>query len=315
LHLVTSIPESTPTLLVVCGPTAVGKTAVGVSLAQQWQTEIISTDSRQFYREMNAATGKPSEHERAQAVHHFIDNLSIHDPYSAGQYEIEVTHLLQSLFKQYPIVLAVGGSGLYFKAITQGLDSFPPVDPEVKSELLHEWKTGGLEPLLIELKNQDPLYYEKVDRQNSRRVLRALEVIRSSGQPFSAFQGLGATTKPYRIVYLRLGMERQELYARINHRVDEFIALGLFEEAEKLYPFRQLPALQTPGYKEAFDFLEGKLSRVETIDKIKQHNRNYAKRQETWLRQQVGGTVYHPGDLEGIIKSLQALMQVENWDN
>jgi tRNA dimethylallyltransferase len=311
LNVGTSNLENPSTLIVVCGPTAVGKTAVGIALAQYWQTEIISTDSRQFYREMNAATGKPTLAERAQSKHHFIDNLSIHDPYSAGQFETEATKLLESLFQQHSIVLAVGGSGLYFKAITEGLDEFPSVDPKIKSNLLHIWETVGLEPLLSELRQHDPNYYAIVDHQNPRRILRALEVIRSSGKPFSSFQGKNKTPKPYRVIYLRLGMDRQELYARINSRVENFVELGLFSEAEELYPHRQLAALQTPGYQEAFDFLEGKLSRLESIEKIKQHNRNYAKRQETWLNQQVGNQVFHPKDMNSIFAGLKTLMHPE----
>jgi tRNA dimethylallyltransferase len=303
--------ENPSTLIVVCGPTAVGKTAVGIALAQHWQTEIISTDSRQFYREMNAATGKPSPMERAQATHHFIDNLSIQDSYSAGQFEIEATKLLGELFQRHSVVLAVGGSGLYFKAITEGLDEFPSVDPKIKSDLTHIWETEGLGPLLSELRQQDPNYFAIVDHQNPRRILRALEVIRSSGKPFSAFQGENKMPKPYRVIYLRLGMDRQELYARINSRVENFVNLGLFSEAEELHPHKHLTALQTPGYKEAFDFLEGKLTRQETIDKIKQHNRNYAKRQETWLNQQVGIQAYHPEDLNGIIAGLKHLLHPE----
>ena len=289
-----------PTLIVVCGPTAVGKTAVGIWLAERLGTEILSTDSRQFYREMRAATGKPSPEELARVPHHFIDNLSIFDPYSAGRYEAEAGVLLEELFQRTPVALAVGGSGLYFQALTQGLDAYPEVLPGIREQLNAELESQGLAALLEELRTGDPAYYEAVDRNNPRRVLRALEVMRSSGQPFSAWQGQPRAPKPYRVVYLRLGMDRQALYERIDRRVEGFVAMDLFGEAERLYPYRALPALQTPGYREAFDHLEGRLNREEAIDKIRQHNRNYAKRQETWLRQQVGGPVFHPADEAGI---------------
>jgi tRNA dimethylallyltransferase len=297
-----STPSSqNPILVIVCGPTGVGKTAVSLQLASRWNTEIVSTDSRQFYREMNAATGKPTVEELDSIKHHFINNLSIHDHYSAGQYELEASKLLESLFTIYPIVFAVGGSGLYFKALAEGLDHCPYIPSSLKSKLEQELIVNGLNTLLEELQNADPVYYEKVDKNNSRRIIRALSVIRISGKPFSSFLTNQVKQKSYRTIYLRLGLERPILYERINKRVESFLNNGLFKEAKQLYSYRHLTALQTPGYKEVFDFMDDKISKQEAIDKIKQHNRNYAKRQETWLNQYVGDTTFHPDDMEGIV--------------
>jgi tRNA dimethylallyltransferase len=287
----------------------VGKTAVGIQLAERLGTEILSTDSRQFYREMQAATGKPTVEELARVPHHFIDNLSIFDAYSAGRYEAEAMALLETLFGRVPVVLAVGGSGLYFQALTTGLDAYPEVLPGMREQLMAELEIRGLPALLAELEAGDPQYYATVDRSNARRIVRALEVMRSSGQPFSGFQGQSRTPRPYRVVYLRLGMDRQTLYERIDRRVEGFVAMDLFGEAERLYPHRALPALQTPGYREAFDYLDGRMSREQAIEKILQHNRNYAKRQETWLRQQVGGQVFHPEDEGGILSFMATQLE------
>jgi tRNA dimethylallyltransferase len=292
-------------LIVICGPTAVGKTAVSVDLAETFRSEIISTDSRQFYREMNAATAKPALHELHRIKHHFINSRSIHEEYSAGMFEQDASKLLETLFSSLKLVFAVGGSGLYVKALTEGLDDFPDVDSAITDSLSLHFQQHGIGELQKELQEKDPEYYNQTDVHNPRRVLRALGVIRQTGLPFSSFHGNEKQKKSFNIVYLRLGLPREELYQRINLRVNSFLELGLIEEAISLFPFRHLKALQTVGYSEMFDHIEGKYSLDEALDKIRQHSRNYAKRQETWLKKYVGGPVFRPDDAKGIQEYLK----------
>lgn len=294
-----------PRIIVLCGPTAVGKTRVSIELAKYFNTEIVSADSRQFYRELNAAVGKPTREELEAVRHHFINHLSIFQEYSAGKFQEEAWALLPKLFRNYKNVVAVGGSGLYLKAMTEGLADFPVVPPSVKLAVLEDLNTKGLNYLLLELAEKDPEYYAVVDRHNSRRVCRAIEVIRTSGVPFSHWKK-GARPLPFlaEIVPIKLSLDRQELYEKINQRVEGFIQAGLKEEAVQWLPYRHLKALQTLGYPEMFDFLEGKADWLTTVEKIKQHNRNYAKRQETWLKKYVQGPTFHPGDTDGILQYL-----------
>jgi len=295
-----------PRLIVICGPTAVGKTALSVELAQHLNTVILSADSRQFYKELNAATAKPNSVELAAVKHYFIDSLSIWDDYSAGHYEREALELLGTLFEEHQDVLIVGGSGLYIQALTHGIDYFPDVDPRHLEELETKFETLGIEALQNELKHSDPTYFEQVDTSNPRRLIRALSVIRQSGQPYSSFLNKNKSSRFFDIQFVKLALDRKMLYERIDSRVDSFFEMGLLEEAKTHYPNRKLKALQTVGYTELFDFFEGKYASInEAADKIKQHSRNYAKRQETWLRSQVAGSTWSPNDLQGIYNHLQ----------
>lgn len=274
-----------PQLISIVGPTAVGKTAVAIELARQLNTEIISADSRQFYREMEIGTAKPTIEELESVVHHFIDSRSIDDFYSAGAFERDALKVLEQQYKTKDQVLMVGGSGLYVKTVWEGLDEMPYVNDTVREELNTQFKEEGLDLLLQELEERDPLYFDQVDCQNPQRVIRALEVIRGTGKTFMAFrQKKPKVERPFRNIKIGLVMDREKLYQRINDRMDRMIEAGLFEEAERLYPKHHLNALQAVGYKEIFDFMDGLYDREETVRLLKRNSRRYAKQQMTWFK-------------------------------
>lgn len=275
-------------LLVVAGPTASGKTALGIQLAQHYQTEILSADSRQFYKEMEIGTAKPSAAERAAAPHHFVDSLSIEQEYSIGDFERDALAFLDDFYQRQDIAVMVGGSGLYIKAVCEGLDVFPPVPAGVREALMQLLEEEGIEALQAELAAADPVYYDKVDRANPHRLIRALEICRSTGQAFSSFHGKGRQARPFKALTIAINWNRAQLYARINERVDLMIAAGLVEEARSLHVHQQLNALQTVGYRELFDHFDGLTDLDKAIELIKRNTRRYAKRQLTWLRKQEG---------------------------
>ncbi len=275
-------------LIVIGGPTASGKTSLGIRLARHFNTEILSADSRQFYREMNIGTAKPTPEELAQARHHFIGNLSVHDAYSVGDYEREALILLEKLYQKNNVVVMVGGSGFFIRAVCEGLDDFPDVPAHIREELSQLFENEGIIPLQNELKKLDPEYYAQVDTQNPKRLLRALEVCRATGQPFSNFHNKEKTPRPFVPIYIGVDWKRETLYERINKRVDLMLEAGLEQEARDLYPLRHLTSLQTVGYQEWFDFFEGKIDRAEAIRLIKRNSRRYAKRQMTWFRKVEG---------------------------
>ncbi|NIK74186.1 tRNA dimethylallyltransferase [Thermonema lapsum] len=274
------------TLVVVTGPTAVGKTALCVELARVLQTEVVSADARQIYREMRIGTARPTEEEMGGIVHHFIASHSIHQEYSAGKYESEALALLSSLFQRYDTVLLSGGSGLYIKAVCSGLDSFPDIPATTRQQLQQELKEKGLKALQEELAAVDPESYAEIDLQNPRRVLRALEVCRTAHRPYSYFKQRAAAKRPFRIRGFVLNRPRPMLYERINRRVDIMMQEGLWQEAQQLFPYRHLSALQTVGYQELFESMEGKHDQATAVALIKQNTRRYAKRQLTWFRHQ-----------------------------
>lgn len=292
----------TKKLLVIGGATATGKTALAVHLAQHFGTEILSADSRQFYREMSIGTAKPSAAELAAVRHHFIDSLSVADDFSVGDFEREALRVLEKIFREKDTAVLVGGSGLYIRALCEGLDSFPDISPETKKQVAAGERAGGLEWLQHELAQRDPDYFQIVDQQNPARLRRALEVCLESGQPYSKFLRNDKKTRQFKPIYILLELPRSELYARIEARVDAMLAAGLEAEARALLPFRDRPALRTVGYEEWFDFFNGKISREEAIEKIKQHTRNFAKRQATWFRKHGEWKAFHPDDWEGILK-------------
>ncbi|MCV9385165.1 tRNA (adenosine(37)-N6)-dimethylallyltransferase MiaA [Reichenbachiella ulvae] len=275
-----------PHLVVVVGPTAVGKTATCIQLANHFDAEIISADSRQFYKEMEIGTAKPDAKELAQAKHYFIDSHSIVEEYDAGSFSEDARSLLNDIYQKTDIAFSVGGSGLYIKALCDGLDDMPEVEEGLRSQLRQEWEENGLEPLLEELMLRDPEYYEQVDRYNHQRVIRALEVIRSSGASFTAFRQANQkeVVRPFTVTKIGIEENRETLYQRIDDRMDLMIEQGLFEEAEKLYPQKELNALQTVGYKEIFGYLDGEYDKEEAIRLLKRNSRRYAKRQMTWFK-------------------------------
>ncbi|WP_324677845.1 tRNA (adenosine(37)-N6)-dimethylallyltransferase MiaA [Hymenobacter sp. GOD-10R] len=296
-----------PTLLVVAGPTAVGKTALCVQLAQHYQTEIVSADSRQFFRELSIGTAKPTSEEMQGVPHHFIDSHSISEDYNAGRFEEDALQVLTELFQRHQLVILTGGSGLYLQAVTEGLDEMPITDPEVRAALQRELQDLGLETLVAELARLDPVTYARIDRQNPQRVVRALEVTRSTGQPFSSFHTRKSeTARPFRTLKVVLNREREELYQRIDQRVDQMLAAGLLAEVEGLLPYRHHNALQTVGYKEIFDYLDGLYDWPETVRLLKRNTRHYAKRQLTWFRRDPAYTWLHPDEAEAQITKLLA---------
>ena len=289
-RLAPTAADPRPVLLTVAGPTAVGKTALTVALAQQLSTEIISADSRQFFREMSIGTAKPTPEEMQGVPHHFVDSHSITEDYSAGRFAAEAEARLARLFVRYPVVIATGGSGLYLQALTDGLDELPAVPPAVRQQLQHELATVGLASLVAELAATDPVAHARLDLQNHQRVLRALEITRGTGRPFSSFH-LGpaavaakAAARPFRVEKVALTREREELYQRIDQRVLHMLEAGLVAEVERLLPFRQHNALQTVGYQEIFGYLDGAYDYAEAVRLLQRNTRHYAKRQLTWLR-------------------------------
>ena len=292
-------------LIVVVGPTAVGKTSFSIRLAGHLRTEILSADSRQFFKEMNIGTAKPTREEMAGIPHHFIDNISISAPYSVGDYEREALDLLNFLFQSKKQVVLVGGSGLYIKAVCEGLDAFPEIPKEIQHSVHRLFDEGGIQSLQRELKRLDPLYYQKVDNNNPRRLIRALCVCYASGQSYSSF--LAANEKeqrPFSKIYIKLNRPRHELYSRINDRVDAMMSAGLLEEARNLFMLKDLNALQTVGYQELFDYFDGVYSLDEAVEKIKQHSRNFAKRQLTWMKKFFPGPEFIPDEEERIMQWL-----------
>ncbi len=274
------------TLIIVGGPTASGKTAAAIALARHFKTVVLSADSRQFFREMSIGTAKPSADELAAAKHYFIDSHSITANFSVGDYEREVLTLLDKLFKVHDIVVMAGGSGLYIKAVAEGFDELPVAGEGVRERLNAELETKGIAYLQQKLKNADPFYYEQVDKSNPQRLIRALEVFETTGKPFSSYRVSESKRRPFDIIKLALTMPREQLYERINRRVDIMAAQGLIEEVRSLLPYRHLNALNTVGYSELFDYLDGKTDLDTAIELIKQNTRRFAKRQLTWFRRE-----------------------------
>ncbi len=272
------------TLLVIAGPTGIGKTAMAISLAQHFGTEILSADSRQFYREMCIGTAVPTEEELESAPHHFIQHKSIQEDYSVGDYERDALERIDMLFQEHDLLIMAGGSGLYIDAVLFGLDSFPQIDPGIRKRLVIDLEKKGLPALQEELRIKDPVYAARVDLQNPHRVIRALEVCRATGKPYSGFLGMKRKKRPFRLIILGLEAPREELYRRIEARVDRMMAGGLLEEAGKLRQYKHLNALQTVGYRELFDYFDGKIELEQAVSEIKKNSRRYAKRQTTWFK-------------------------------
>ena len=270
-------------LISVVGPTAIGKTKLAILLAQHYKTEIISADSRQFFKEMNIGTAVPSSKELAQANHHFIQHKSITEQYTVGDFEREAIQKLSYLFKVHDVVIMVGGSGLYVNAVTDGLNTFPTVDLSIREKLNSELAENGIEPLQKKLKQLDPTYFEKVDIYNPQRVIRALEVTIGSGTPYSSFLNKPKAEREFKVLTVGLKSERPLIYERINKRVDLMVEAGLLDEAKNLFSYKEYNALQTVGYKELFKYFDGEWTLEFAISEIKKNTRRFAKRQLTWF--------------------------------
>ncbi|MBK9961852.1 MAG: tRNA (adenosine(37)-N6)-dimethylallyltransferase MiaA [Saprospiraceae bacterium] len=288
-------------LIVISGPTGIGKTDLALKLAKQFKTSIISADSRQIYQNFNIGTAKPTPEQLASVKHYFIDHLSPDSVYSAGQFALEANDVLSSLFSKHNEVILCGGTGLYIKALVEGLDVFPEVDPEIRNEMNSLYDSYGLIALQRQLAELDPVYYSTVDLNNPHRLIRALAVIKSSGKPFSFFtQNKVNRSRPYQLIEINLGIERSLLYERIDRRVDNMILSGLIQEVESLLPYKDSPGMNTVGYKEILEYMNGTYDLNVAIEKIKQHSRNYAKRQIIWFNKYSSAEIFHPEDLEGI---------------
>lgn len=276
--------QSAKKLIVIAGPTAVGKTAAAIKLAQQLNTEIVSADSRQFYREMSIGTAKPDAEELAQVKHHFIDSHSITENFTVGDFEKEALRLLDQLFKTHDQIIMVGGSGLFIQAVTQGFDDLPTADPAIREKLNQEFAEKGISHLQSRLKEVDLNYYNQVDLNNPQRLIRALEVFEATAKPFSSYRKAAINMRPFESVKIALNLPREQLYDRINRRVDLMVEQGLIEEVRSLSSHRQLNALNTVGYSELFDYFDGITDLDTAISLIKQNTRRFAKRQLTWFR-------------------------------
>lgn len=288
-------------LVVIVGPTAVGKTAVAIALARHFETEIISADSRQIFRELAIGTAKPTNTELTQVKHHFINTHSIHDQYDAAQYGEEALALVYQLFKRYDHLIICGGSGLYVKALLEGFDDIPEIPEGIREELQLHFEQLGLAWLQQKMKELDSEHYNRIDNQNPVRLMRALEVRIATGKSISTFQGNAKRVLPFQVIKIGLELERDILYKRIDERMDTMIAQGLFDEAERFYPNKNLNALQTVGYQEIFDYLDKQYDKAEAIRLLKRNTRRYAKRQLTWFKRDEEIKWFRPDQLNTII--------------
>ncbi len=298
---------SSKRLVVIVGPTGCGKTDLSIRLARHFAAPILSTDSRQVYRGMAIGTAQPSAEQLAAVEHHFIASREVTDELNCGRYEVEALERLEELFREHDTVVAVGGSGLYVKALCEGMDSLPQADEELRRNLMQRLETEGVASLAEELRQLDPDYWEVVDRSNPARVLRAVEVCLQTGRPYSAQRTGIRRARPFDIIKIGVTLPREELYDRIDRRVDIMMAEGLEAEARKMYPHRALNALQTVGYREMFEWMDGRISRDEAVELIKRNSRRYAKRQLTWFRRDSEVCWFAPTATEEIVAYIESL--------
>ena len=287
-------------LIAIVGPTAVGKTAIAIDLAKELHTEILSADSRQFYREMEIGTAKPTAEELKRVPHHFINSLSIHDEYNAGKYEKEAIACLSELFKQHDKVILAGGSGLFIDALSKGFDALPEADLQLRERYENILKNKGINALQQELEAKDPDYYNEVDKNNPRRLIRALEVINQMGLPYSQFRKRKAVTRDFVMLKIGLQLDKEVLRERIDKRVDDMLAAGWLTECKSLYEYRNLNSLRTVGYTELFDFIAGKNNWETTVQNIKTNTWHYAKRQLTWFKKDKDINWFSPSEISAI---------------
>lgn len=287
-------------LIVIAGPTGIGKTDLSIRLAKQYQAEIISCDSRQFYREMNIGTAVPNKTDLTEVKHHFIQNLSIENPYTVGDFEKDALTKIDELHQKNDVVIMVGGSGLYIDAVCKGLDDFPKIPTDIRARLNQRLVHEGIESLEQELNKLDPDYHKIVDKSNPHRIIRALEVCLVSGKAFSSFRKKQEKTRAFNTIKIILNRDRETLYERINLRVNQMMKEGLLEEVKNLLPFREFNALQTVGYKELFAYFDGESNLETAIEEIKKNTRRYAKRQMTWFRRDPETLFFNPEEDKNI---------------
>jgi len=292
------------TLVVLTGPTGVGKTELSLRIAETLSSPIINCDSRQLFKELVIGTATPTQEQLKRVTHYFIGSKSIQEAYSAAKFEAEALALLEGLFEQHNTVLMTGGSMLYIDAICKGIDDMPDIKPEIRSTLQKQYQTFGLQPILEELELLDPVYFMEVDTQNHKRVMHGLEVCRQTGLPFSSFRKQTAKKRTFDIRKVCLNRDRNDLYARIDKRVIQMMEDGLEEEAKNLLPFRHLNALNTVGYKELFDYFEGKTTLSEAVERIQFNTHKYARKQLTWFRRDASYAWFHPDQMQEIMDYL-----------
>ena len=296
-------------LLVIIGPTGVGKTELSLRIAENFGTEIVSADSRQLYANLKIGTAAPTPEELQRVPHHFIGTLQLTDYYSAAQYEEDALKLLDHLFQTKDVVILTGGSMMYVDAVCKGIDDIPTVDEETRKTLLERYEKEGLEQLCAELKLLDPDYYKIVDLKNHKRVIHALEICYMTGKTYTSFRTQEKKTRPFRMIKIGLTRDREELYARINQRVDIMMEQGLLDEVKQVYPYRQLNSLNTVGYKELFNYLDGEWALPFAIDKIKQNSRIYSRKQMTWFKRDEEIRWFHPNQEEDILTYIKQKIQ------
>lgn len=293
------------TLIVLIGPTGVGKTELSLSIAEYFHTSIISADSRQLYADLKIGTAAPTPDQLSRVSHHFVGTLQLTDYYSAAQYETEVLVRLEKLFQKQEVVVLTGGSMMYVDAICKGIDDIPTIDKETRDLMLQRYKDEGLEKLCSELKLLDPEYYKLVDLKNYKRVVHALEICYMTGKTYTSFRTRSYRERPFQIIKIGLTRDREELYTRINHRVDMMMKEGLLEEARQVYAHKELNSLNTVGYKEIFKYLDGEWTLDFAIDKIKQNSRIYSRKQMTWFKRDTDIAWFHPDQQKEIMDHIQ----------
>ncbi|UZR92631.1 tRNA (adenosine(37)-N6)-dimethylallyltransferase MiaA [Chondrinema litorale] len=299
-------------LVVIVGPTAVGKTELTVNLAKQFDAEVLNADSRQIYKELSIGTARPTHEEMGDIKHYFTGILSLSENYNAGKFEKDALEILYKIYKNKNIAFLSGGSGLYIDAVCKGFDELPTVLPEIRTALETEWKNNGLENLVNELKEKDLAYAQKVDSQNPHRIIRALEIIRSTGKTYSSFRQSNLKERPFKTIKVGLSREREKLYNRINLRMDKMLEAGLVEEAKKYIQYRDCNALQTVGYKEIYDYFDGNYEWDEAVRLLKRNTRRFAKRQMTWFRRDNEISWFHPSQEKEISLYIKENIEKDN---
>lgn len=307
--MTTDINSSMNALIVLLGPTGVGKTELSLRIAEYFNAPIISSDSRQVYKDLPIGTAAPTAVQMARVRHYLVGMLELTDYYSASQFESDVMSLLQQLYQTNPVAVMTGGSMMYIDAVTKGIDDIPTVLPEIREAVWQDYEQNGLAPLLEELKMADPVHYEEVDRNNYKRVIHAVEICRQTGLPYSSYRTRQHKERPFRIIQIGLKREREELCKRINQRVDQMMADGLLEEARRVYPFRHLNSLNTVGYKELFHYFDGEWPLDFAIEKIKRNSRVYARKQMTWFKRNPDIIWFHPDQETEIMAYIKSQLE------